>query len=118
MTNAFKATFKAMMKAYMPIAGSLVFTVVVDLNIWVYSRPAHISGSEALWLFLYLLELILALFLTTYSLARLGWLKRGNSDRGKLLWTDACNGTHPVIPSSVFIVCDKRTRCMTVIFPE
>lgn len=117
MTSALKATFKAMMNKYLPIVGSFVFMVLVGLNIWVYSRPAHISGIEALWLGLYLFELFLALFFMTYSLARLGSLKRGNSDRRKLNWKDAWNETHPVIPSSVVIVCDERTRCMTVISP-
>jgi hypothetical protein len=117
MTNTFKATLKAMMNKYLPIVGSFIFTVLVCLNIWVYSRPAPISGIEAFWIGVYLLQLVLALFCMTYSLARLGKVERGNSDRGKLRWRDGWNGTHPAIPSSVVTICDERTRCKTVISP-
>jgi|GEM_PF-4886191 len=84
MTNAFKATLKAMMKAYTPIVGSLFFTIVVGLNIWVYSRPVHKSFEEAFWLFAYLLELVLSMFLVAYSFARVRRLKPSSSGRGKL----------------------------------
>jgi hypothetical protein len=116
MTNEFRARLKATMRAYLPIVASLCFTVVVGLNIWVYSRPAHPSGVEILWLFVYLLELVLSMFLIAFSFARLSRSKR-NRDGGKLLWRDRGILTHPGIPSSVFIICDKRTRCLTVFPP-
>jgi len=83
MTNAFKAMLKAIMKAYMPIAGSLFFMIVVGLNIWVYSRPVHISGEEAFWLFVYLFEFVLSMFLVAYSFARVRRLKPSSSGRGQ-----------------------------------